>query len=57
MTGYTSNYLKKFNLLPLMYIFEFNEMIFAIKSLKYLSPSFNITNYITSNDEIIRSSK
>ena len=57
--NYTSSYfdrLKKLNLLPLMYIFELNEIIFTVKSLKYSSPSFNITNYITFNDVITRSS-
>jgi len=57
LNDYTSSYfdrLKKFNLLPLMYIFEFNKIIFTIKSLKYPSPSFNITNYITFNDGITR---
>jgi len=39
-----------------MHIFEFNEIIFEIKSLKYPSPSFNITNYITFNEGITRSS-
>jgi len=56
---YTSSYfdgLKKLNLLPLMYIFEFSKIICTIKSLKYPSPSFNITNYITFNDGITRSS-
>jgi len=59
LNDYTSSYfnrLKKLNLLPLMYIFEFNEIIFTVKSLKYPSPSFNITNYITFNDGITRSS-
>ena len=59
LNGYTSCYfdrLKKLNLLPLMYIFEFNEILFIIKSLKYPSPSFNVTDYITLNTGSTRSS-
>ena len=59
LNDYNSSYfdrLKKLNLLPLMYIFELNEVLFAIKSLKYPSSSFNITDYITFNDRSTRSS-
>jgi len=48
VNDYTSSYfdrLKKLNLLPLKYIFELNEVLFTIKSLKYPSSSFNITDY------------
>jgi len=45
--------LKKLNLLPLMYIFE---VLFTIKSLKYPSSSFNITDYITFKNGFTRSS-
>ena len=48
--------LKKLNLLPVMYIFELNEALFTIKSLKYPSSSFNITDYITFNNRSTRSS-
>jgi len=46
LNDYNSSYfdgLKKLNLLPLMYIFELNKVLFTIKSLKYPSSSFNIT--------------
>ena len=59
LNDYNSSYfdrLKKLNLLPLMYIFELNEVLFTIKSLKYPSSSFNITDYITFNNRSTRSS-
>ena len=46
LNDFNSSYfdrLKKLNLLPLMYIFELNEVLFTIKSLWYPSFSFNIT--------------
>ena len=46
----------QFNLLPLMYTFELNKRVFMLKSLKYPSPSFNITDYITFADGNTRSS-
>ena len=36
--------------------FELNELVFTLKSLKYPSPSFNITDYITFADGNTRSS-
>ena len=39
-----------------MYIFELNEIFFILKSLKDLSPSFNITDYISFADGNTRSS-
>ena len=39
-----------------MYTFELNEIVFTLKSLKYPSPSFNITDYITFADGNTRSS-
>ena len=59
LNDYSSDYfdrLKQLNLLPLMYTFELNELVFTLKSLKYPSPSFNITDYITFADGNTRSS-
>ena len=59
LNDYSSDYfdrLKQLNLLPLMYIFELNELVFTLISLNYPSPSFNITNYITFADVNTRSS-
>ena len=53
LNDYSSDYfdrLKQLNLLPLMYTFELNKLVFMLKSLKYPSPSFNITDYITFAD-------
>ena len=38
--------LLKLSMLPLMYIYELNDLLFFIKSLKEPSPAFNITNWI-----------
>ena len=38
-----------------MHTFELNETVFTLKSLKYPSPSFNITDYITFADGNTRS--
>ena len=59
LNDYSSNYsnrLKQLNLLPLMYIFELNEIFSILKSLKYPSPSFNITDYLSFADDNTRSS-
>ena len=59
LNDYSSNYfnrLKQLNLLPLIYILELNEIFFILKSLKYPSPSFNITDYISFTDGNTRSS-
>ena len=59
LNDYSSNYfnrLKQLNLLPLMYILELNEIVFILKSLKYPSPSFNITDFISFADGNIRPS-
>ena len=37
------------NLLPLMCLFELNDILFAIKSLKTPTTQFNINNYINFN--------
>ena len=42
-------------LLPLMYIFELQDILFAIKSLKSPTNQFNINNYITFNSSTTRS--
>ena len=59
LNDYSSDYfdrLKQLNLLPLMYTFELNEIVFTLKPLKYPSPSFNTTGYITFTDGNTRSS-
>ena len=46
---YTSDYrtrLAKLPLLPLMYVYELNNLIFLIISLKQPSPSVDITNWV-----------
>ena len=56
LNDYSSDYfdrLKQLNLLSLMYTFEINEIVFTLKS---LTPSFNITDYITFADGNTRSS-
>ena len=52
---YTSSYkfrLLKLKLLPLMYFFELQDILFAIKSLKLPTKQFNITNYISFSSKI-----
>ena len=49
LNDYTSCYktrLLKLNLLPLMYMFELQDLLFAIKSIKFPTNQFNINNYI-----------
>ena len=49
LNDFTSCYktrLLKLNLLPLMYIFELQDMLFAIKSIKSPTNQFNINSYI-----------
>ena len=43
-------------LLPLMYLFDFNDLLFFIKSHKNSSPHFDINNYITFSHSVTRSS-
>ena len=43
-------------LLPLMYTFELLDILFFIRSLKYPTPSFNISNCVTFNNSNTRSS-
>ena len=52
LNDYTSSYktrLMQLNLLPLMYLFELHDILFAIKSLKTPTTQFNINNYINFN--------
>ena len=44
------------NPLPLMYVLEFQDILFLIKSLKTSNSSFNIYNYISFNSSHTRSS-
>ena len=54
-TPYKSHLLQ-LKLLPLMYLFDFNDLLFFIKSHKHLSPHFDINNYITFSHSVTRSS-
>ena len=59
LNDYTSSYrarLLKLEMLPLMYIFELNDLLFFIKSLKNPSPHFDITKWIHLNTNVTRSS-
>ena len=58
LNDYTSCYktrLIKLKLLPLMYLFELQDILFAIKSIKTPIIQFNITNYISFNSASTRS--
>ena len=53
-----SNYrqwLEKLQLLPLMSMFELNDIMFCVKSLKHPTDHFNINDYVSFNDNNIRS--
>ena len=59
LNDYTSSYrtrLLKLSMLPLMYIFELNDLLFFIKSMKNPSPHFDITKWIHLNTNVTRSS-
>ena len=59
LNDYISSYrtrLLKLSMLPLMYIFELNDLLFFIKSLKNPSPHFDITKWIHLNNSVTRSS-
>ena len=59
LNDYNSSYkscLLHLNLLPLMYIFELNDLTFFIKSYKSASSHFNINDYINFRISITRSS-
>ena len=50
LSDYTSSYksrLQQLNILPLMFVFELQDLMFLIKSLKSPTDNFNINNYIT----------
>ena len=58
LSDYTSCYKDHYinlRLLPLMYIFELQDILFAIKSIKSPINQFNINNYITFNSTNTRS--
>ena len=55
MTSYKSR-LIQLKLLPLMYLFDFNDLIFFIKSYKSPPHHFDINNYISFSHSSIRSS-
>ena len=58
LNDYTSCYktrLIKLKLFPLMYLFEIQDILFAIKSIKTQTIQFNITNYISFNSASTRS--
>ena len=59
LKDYLSDYrsrLLHLNLLPLMYIFEFFDIKFLVKILKYPSNFFNIYNYVSFSTNLTRSS-
>ena len=59
LNDYTSSYrarLLKLSMLPLMYIFELNDLLFFIKSIKNPSPHFDITKWIHLSIGVTRSS-
>ena len=52
LNDYISSYksrLQQLNLLPLMYIYELNDLMFLIKSLNTPTDNFNIRNFISFN--------
>ena len=58
MTIYTFDYkscLLSLHLLPLMMLFELNDILFFVKSLKEPNTSFNIHNYFTFSSNCTRS--
>ena len=58
LNDYTSTYksrLEQLNLLPLMYIYEINDLMFLIKSLKSPSDNFEIRDHITCTSNSTRS--
>ena len=59
LNDYTSSYcarLLKLSMLPVMYIFELNDLLFFIKSIKNPSPHFDITKWIHLSSGVTRSS-
>ena len=59
LTGYDSNYktwILTLKLLPLMYLFELQDIIFTVKSLKSPTNGFNISHHISFSSSHTRSS-
>ena len=59
LNDYTSSYrarLLKLSILPLICIFELNDLLFFIKSIKNPSPHFDITKWIHLSGGVTRSS-
>lgn len=60
LQDYTSDYktrLLSLNILPLMMLYELNDIMFFIKNVKEPSDSFDILKYVTFNSSTTRSSK
>ena len=58
LNDYTSNYktcLVQLKILPLMYLLELQDVLFAIKSIKVPTKQFNIYDYINFNSATTRS--
>ena len=58
LNDYTSNYktrLVKLKILPLMYLLELQDILFAIKSMKFPTKQFNIQDYINFSSAATRS--
>ena len=58
LNDYISSYksrLQQLNLLPLMYIYELNDLMFMIKSLNTPTDNFDIRNFISFNTNSTRS--
>ena len=59
LNDYDSNYkirIFTLKLLPLMYLFKFQDILFTVKSLKYPTKGFNILQYISFSSSYTRSS-
>ena len=59
LNDYSSNYksyLLKLNILPLMYLFDYYDILFFIKHIKYPTNNFNIFDHITFSHGSTRSS-
>ena len=47
LNDYTSSKLQQLHILPLMYVYELNDLMFLVKSLKFPNDNFDITTHIT----------
>ena len=59
LNDYTSSYksrLLKLNILPLMYQFDYYDILFFVKHIKHPTDSFNILNYVSFSHSSTRSS-